>query len=193
MDEGGDLSGVGAPVEEAPIVGGRLRRRGTPGRVHRHEGGLVVEEVTGTVVLPYATTQVLTSEMPDDDDRRGRAEWTFARRGARWSSGRIARSTPLAALCRAAAAASTEIRLAIVRHRLAGGDTVDFGRVSATIHELWVHGHRPIPWAEAVAVEQRPLEPVQLVTRSRGTVTVADGGAQIADLGVLVRLIREGR
>jgi hypothetical protein len=196
VDEGPGHEEVGPRRESAPIVGGLLRRKDTGRRAHRHEGGLVVEDRDGTVVLPYATTQVFTSDGWDEggsDPRRGRAEWTFVRRGARWSTGGIERSSPLAALCRAATEASTAVRLAIVRERLAGGDTVDFTRVSATVHELWVHGHRPMPWSEAERIVLPELEPVALETRSRGRFTVADSASQVADLAVLVALIEQGR
>jgi hypothetical protein len=196
VGQGVDLGEVGRPIEDAAILGGVRKRKDTGRRAHRHEDGLVVEDRDGTVVLPYATTQVFTGDAWDEvgsDPRKGRAEWTFVRRGARWATGSIDRSSPLAVLCRAAADASTTVRLAIVRQRLAGGDTVDFDRISATAHELWVHGHRPLPWAEATGLVVPALEPVALETVSRGRFTVADKAAQIADLAVLIALIEEGR
>lgn len=196
MDDGVDVAEVGEPIEDAAVLGGLLRRKETGRRARRHEGGLVVEDKAGTVVLPYATTQVFTGDPWDEvgrDPQRGRAQWTFVRRGARWSTGSIERASPLAALCRAATDASTAVRLAIVRQRLAGGDTVDFARISVTVHELWVHGHRPMPWAEAKGFVFPELEPVALETVSRGRFTVADAAVQVADLAVLIALIDEGR
>ncbi|HEX7134364.1 MAG TPA: hypothetical protein VF228_17440 [Iamia sp.] len=196
MDDGVDVAEVGQPVEEAAVLGGLRKRKDTGRRAHRHEGGLVVEDRDGTVVLPYATTQVFTGDAWDEvgsDPLKGKAEWTFVRRGARWTTGSIDRSSPLAVLCRAATDASTAVRLAIVRQRLAGGDTVDFDRISATAHELWVHGHRPLPWAEIERLAFPALEPVALETVSRGRFTVADKAAQIADLAVLIALIDNGR
>lgn len=195
MGEGPDTAEVGRCVETAPILGGLRRRKDSGRHAHRHEGGLVVEDKADTVVLPYATTQIFTGDAWDEvgsDPDKGRAEWTFVRRGARWSTGSIERSTPLAALCRAATDASTAVRLAIVRERLAGGDTVEFTRVSATMHELWVHGHRPLPWAEAERIVFPELEPVALET-ARGRFTVADTASQVADLAVLIALIEDGR
>ncbi len=195
----GQVDELGALIEEAPILGGLLKRKETGRSARRHEGGLAVEDRDGsTVALPYATTQIFTTEAPGaaldaDGPPKGRAEWTFVRRGARWGTGTIDRSSPLAGLCREATAASTAIRLAIVRQRLAGGDTVEFARISATTHELWVHGHRPMPWAEAQRIAFPELEPVALETRSRGKFTLADDPSQIADLAVLIALIEEGR
>lgn len=197
MEEGSDVAEVGAPIEEAPVPSGRWRRRDVGRVLRRHEGGLVVTGATGTVVLPYATTQLFTSELPttDDDpsDLRGRASWRFRWRGSSWGVQGEKRSSPLAAVCRAGVGAGTVVRLAIARQRLAAGDTVDFARLSATTHELWVHGNPPMPWAEVQGVDRRPLEPVVLRTASRGTFTLADSPVEIADLGVLVRLIAEGR
>lgn len=194
MEEGTGVAEVGDPIEEAPVVGGFLRKRETGEVLRRHEGGMVLVGAAGAVVFPYATTQVFTSEVPTGDDGppKGRGEWALVRRGAQWRTRSIDRSSPLAAVCRAGAEASTVVRLAIVRQRLAAGDTVDFARLSATAHELWVHGNRPMPWAEVVAVDQRPLEPVVLRT-TRGTFTLADSPVDIADLGVLAALIADGR
>ena len=194
MGEGAVADEVGSFLEEAPLVRGRLRK-GPDQVLRRHAGGVVFAGRRGTMVFPYATTQVFTSEVPgaDDGELRGRAEWAFVRRGARWRAQGLKRSAPLAAVCRAATEASTTVRLAIVRQRLAAGDTVDFARLSATTHELWVHGHRPLPWGEAERLVFPEVEPVGLETVTRGRFTVADQAVQIADLAVLMALMEQGR
>jgi hypothetical protein len=199
VDEAVDAE-VGVRVESAPILGGLRKRKDTGRQAHRHEGGLVVEVGDGALVLPDATSQVFTSDewvdRPDGDgdgDLKGRAEWRFERRGGRWATGSIERSSPLAALCRETVRASTRVRLAIVRERLAGGDTVDFVKAAATVHEVWVHGHRPMPWAEATSIEDRGLEGLILHTASRGDFTLASTRMQVADLAVLVALVEAGR
>ncbi|HEV7723235.1 MAG TPA: hypothetical protein VGO60_18235 [Iamia sp.] len=195
MDPGA-FDQVGSRIETAPIVGGLLRRKETGRHAHRHEGGLVVEVRDGTLVLAYATAQVFALESAEpagDDPLKGRAEWRFEPRGGGWATGSIERASPLAALCRGAVRASTQVRLAIVRERLAGGDTVDFGAGAATVHEVWVHGHRPMPWAEATGIEDRGIEGVLLHTATRGDFTLASTALQVADLAVLVALIEDGR
>jgi hypothetical protein len=193
VDEAVDAE-VGVRVESAPILGGLRKRKDTGREAHRHEGGLVVEVGDGALVLPYATTQVFTSDASDDGDpTKGRADWGFERRGGRWATGSIDRGSALAALCRETVRASTQVRLAIVRERLAGGDTVDFVKAAATAHEVWVHGHRPMPWTEATGIDDRGLEGLILRTGSRGDFTLASTRMQVADLAVLVALVEAAR
>src|SRR5687767_9403630 len=85
VDEGVVVD-VGERIESAPILGGLRRRKDTGRAAHRHEGGLVVEDRDGTLVLPHTTTQVFTSSPPGATGAGAEdgARWTFlCRDGAR--------------------------------------------------------------------------------------------------------------
>ncbi|QYG94748.1 hypothetical protein HC251_21465 [Iamia sp. SCSIO 61187] len=193
MDEG-EHRGLGERIESAPILGGLRRRKDTGRAAHRHEGGLVVEDRDGTLVLPHATTQVFTSSPPrtTDDGPGGDARWTFlGEDGTRWATGTIGRAAALAGLCDRAARASAEVRLALAREVLGVGGSVDFGVAAANAHDVLVHPHPPMPWAQVRGIERPADGPVRLRTSTGDALVLPT--EEVADLAVLMALVEDRR
>lgn len=195
MDEGALIAVVGPRIDSAPILGGLRRRKDTGRRVHRHQGGLVVEDRDGTLLLPHATTRVFTDLPPgalDGDHAPDAGRWTFVGGdGARWETGAIARSTPLARLCDATAVVNAEVRLGLARERLAAGETIDFGAAVATAHDLLVHGHPLMPWSEVTGIDLEAGGPLRLHTATKGDLVLV--ALEVADLAVLLSLVGDRR
>jgi len=196
VDDGAILAAVGGRLESAPIMGGLLKRKDTGRQAHRHEGGLVVEDKEGMVVLPYATTQLFTTLSPlsaEGDEPPDDARWTFVRQdGARWKTGTLKRTTPLAALCDRAARFSAEVRLALARERLAAGESVDFGLAVANAQDVLVHGQQsPLPWSAVTSIDHTGYESAWLTTAD-GEELMLDA-ADVADLAVLIALVQHRR
>ncbi len=194
MDEGGIAELVGVRIGSAPVLGGLRRKKDTGRRAHLHADGLAVEGTGGIVVLPHATTRVCTTDppgLPPHEDPDPKVQWAFERQdGARWDSGSVDRTSPLARLLAAAGEASAAVRLPLARARLAAGEQVDFAAVAMTAHDLLVPGRRPRPWAEVTGVEAGPEEPVTL-SLANGEDLVFSPLRSIADAAVLVALVGE--
>lgn len=194
MDEGNIDALVGVRIRSAPILGGLRKRKDTGRQAHLHVEGLVVEDKDDTLVLPHATTRVLTTDppgFPPHEDPYPKVQWTFEREdGGQWDAGSIDRTSDLAQLLAAAGEASAVVRLPLARARLAAGEQVDFALVALSAHDLLVPGKRPLPWAEVTGIEAGPEEPVFLSTAS-GEDLMFSPLRSIADAAVLVALISE--